>query len=436
MIFARRALQRRLNDLRSTLDGAAVDLLAARLNQPGRDRLAAMWEVAVLHALASFGTLRSEEPLPSGRRPDAVFDNNDLRFTADITTVSDEGLDDKNPFFDLSELIEKEKNRLGLPIGGLDLRVKSKDHRSARGVQTVLRLPPRKRLSEFVRDEIVPQLRDQMRASEKVLRIAIDTDDVGLEITIDPEKSPFSGGGFASYDAPTIKDRNPLFNAMKPKAEQLRGAEGITGVIVCDGDCAAFSDRGAYSNYISATAIAQEFLRQYSSIDFVLLLSIKETRRTWMQIEPPERRVHHLLVVRRGFHSQDQLSALFTAVVGKLPKPVMMPVNGALRARESGYHLGHHGGLEMRGGKIRISSRELMEIMAGLRTIEDNGAMNVGGNRKEQPHANPAKNVFLWNLQRGQLPVTVEVIKTGEDDSDDWIEFEFGDRDPAISPLK
>ncbi|WP_245318303.1 MULTISPECIES: hypothetical protein [unclassified Mesorhizobium] len=425
-----------MNDLRSTLDGAAVDLLAARLNQPGRDRLAIMWEVVVLHALASCGSLQSEVALPTGRRPDAAFNNDDVRFVADITTVSDEGLDDKNPFFDLLDLIEKEKNRLGLPIGGLDLQAKSKDHRSARGIQTVLRLPPRKRLPEFVRNEIVPRMRDQIRTGEKVLRIAIDSDDVGLEITIDPEKSPYSGGGYALYDAPTIKDRNPLFYAMKAKVEQLRGAEGITGVIVCDGDCAAFSDRGAYSKYVSATAIAQEFLRQYSSIDFVLLLTIRETRQSRWEIKPPERWVHHLLVVRKGFHGQDQLEALFAAVIGKLPKPIALPVNGAFRARESGYHLGHHGGFQMEGGKIRISSRELMEIMAGLRTIDDNGAMNVGASRNEPPHANPAKNVFLWNLQRGQLPVTVEVIKTGEDDSDDWIEFEFGDRDPAISPLK
>ncbi|TGQ35664.1 hypothetical protein EN859_023450 [Mesorhizobium sp. M00.F.Ca.ET.216.01.1.1] len=82
----------------------------------------------------------------------------------------------------------------------------------------MLRLPPRNQLEAFVRNEIVPQLRDQIRADEWPLRIAIDSDDAGLDITIDPAKSPYSQGGFAAYDVPRIKDRNPLFNALRASA--------------------------------------------------------------------------------------------------------------------------------------------------------------------------------------------------------------------------
>lgn len=369
-----------------------------------------MWEVAVLHALADSGMLRSEVPLASGSRPDAFFDNGDLRFTADITTVSDEGLDDGNPFFELSALIEKEKTKLGLPIGGVDLRVKSMDHRTGRGTRTVLRLPPRNQLGAFVRNEIVPQLRDQIRAGEWPLRVAIDSDDAGLDITINPAKSPYSQGGFAAYDVPRIKDRNPLFNALKPKAEQLRGAEGVTGVVVCDGDCAALSERQHSRNQVSAETIAEDFLRQYSSIDFVLLLTIREAQQLWPRVEPAGRRVHHILVVRAGFNAKDQLSALFAAMIGKLPKPVAMPVNGALRAREPGYDLGHHGGYQMEGKKIRISSRELMEVLAGLRTFADNGAKNVEASRRQPSRPSPVQNIFLRNLQHGQRPTAINVI--------------------------
>jgi uncharacterized protein YecT (DUF1311 family) len=243
MIFARRTLQRRLDELRATFDSDAVVKLAARLNRPGKDRIAAMWEVAVLHALSKCGPLRNEAPLSSGRRSDVSFDNGALRLIADITSVSDEGLDDDNPYFELSERIEKAKTKLGLPIGGVDLRVKSRHHRSARGTRTVLSLPPRKQLDAFVRDQVVPQLRAQMDAGENLLQIAIDDDEVGLDITIDPLRSPYSSGSFAAYNVPKIKDRNPLYNALKAKAVQLRGAEGVTGVIVGDGDCAALAHR-------------------------------------------------------------------------------------------------------------------------------------------------------------------------------------------------
>jgi hypothetical protein len=51
MIYQRRALQRRLNELRGVLDDEAVSKLADRLNRAGKDRLAAMWELIVLHGL-------------------------------------------------------------------------------------------------------------------------------------------------------------------------------------------------------------------------------------------------------------------------------------------------------------------------------------------------------------------------------------------------
>lgn len=43
---------------------------------------------------------------------------------------------------------------------------------------------------------------------------------------------------------------------------------------------------------------------------------------------------------------------------------------------------------------------------------------------------------ILRNLMEGRLPSSIDVVKTGEDDSDDWVEIKFGDIDPAISPLR
>lgn len=94
MIFTRRALQRRISELRASLDGAIVDKLAARLNRHGKDRLAAMWVVVVLHAFARQGSIRSEDPLQSGRCPDIAYLAEELRLTADVTIVSDDGLDE------------------------------------------------------------------------------------------------------------------------------------------------------------------------------------------------------------------------------------------------------------------------------------------------------------------------------------------------------
>jgi len=51
VIFARRAIQRRLDAIRDLLDEKDIGQLVRRLNNPGRDRMAAMWEVVVFSAL-------------------------------------------------------------------------------------------------------------------------------------------------------------------------------------------------------------------------------------------------------------------------------------------------------------------------------------------------------------------------------------------------
>jgi hypothetical protein len=242
---------------------------------------------------------------------------------------------------------------------------------------------------------------------------------------------------FPSYDAPKIKDRNPLYNALKTKAEQLRGADTITGVIVGDGDCVALSDRSANRNEVSTEEIVAEFCRQFSSVDFVLLLSVRENLSNWASNSPRARQNDSRLYVRVGFDARSELNALFRAMIEHFPKPAMMPVNGALRAREDEYDLGHHGGFSMlESNVVRLSLREFTEIFAGLRSLQDNGAKNVEAARQFHQRPNHLQAIVLRNLKAGRLPKSIEITKTGEDDNDDWVEIRFGEIDPAIAPFR
>lgn len=437
MIYQRRALQRRLNELREALGGEAVNKLAERLNRAGNDRVAAMWEVVVFHGLSKYGRLQNEVALASSRRPDILFEDGSLQLTADVTAVSDDGLDKNNPCQELSQLIEAAKDRLKLPSGGLDLRIRAKHEDTKRGAHMVLLLPPRGKLQEFVNQTIVPKLREQMAAGTFPLHIEIDDEDVSLDITIDPTKPPYSSVSFAAYDIPKIKDRNPLYRALKAKGEQLRGARGITGVIVGDGDCVALSSRSAGWDTVSTRQIVAEFFRQFSSIDFVLLLSVREKGHGWLPYPPPVRQNEASLFVREGCEAGPKLNTLFHAMVEHFPKPAMMPVNGALRAREDDYDLGHHGGYSMSGsGAVRLGLREFTEIFAGLRSLQDNGFKHVEAARKLPQESNQLQAIVLRNLKAGRLPESIEIIKTGEDDNDDWVEIRFGGVDPAIAPLR
>ena len=436
MIYQRRALQRRLDELRTILSDDDVGKLVERLNRPGKDRVAAMYEVVVLHSLSKCGAIQSEIALPSRRRPDIMFQRDELRLTADVTTVSDEGLDRDNPYFELSELIENAKKKLNLPVGGLDLRVRAKHDHTRRGVRTALLLPPRQQLQTFVQQKIIPRLREQIDAGWPVLKIAIEDNEVSIHITIDRRKSPFSSGGYAAYDVPRIKDRNPLFNALKSKAVQLRGAEGLVGVIVGDGDCVALSDRAPRWDEVSPKQIIEEFFRQYSSVDFVLLLSVREIRLSFGPTPPPSRHNDASLFISRRCEAGSELDVLFRSMIEHFPRPAMMPVNGALRARESGYGLGYHGGYIVSGRTIRIGLREFTEIFAGIRSLQDNGGANVGSVHELNPKSNLAQAVVLRNLMEGRLPTSIEIERTDENEPDDWVKITFGEPDPAITPFR
>ncbi len=90
----------------------------------------------------------------------------------------------------------------------------------------------------------------------------------------------------------------------------------------------------------------------------------------------------------------------------------------------------------MEGSKVRIGARELAEILAGRRSIRDDGIKFPEHRTDDVGRPNLVQAMFERKLGEGRLPTSITVLHTGEDDSDDWIEFEFGDTDPAISPLE
>lgn len=435
MIFARRAIQRRLNELRGSVGSPVVDGIVKRLNTPGKDSLAAMWEVVILHGLAAVGTVRSEVALSTGKRPDISFTSDGISFTADITTVSDEGLEKKNPVRDLADLIGAGTRKLGLPIGGVDIQVKAERVEGPKGRRTELRVPPRGDQPAFVKQRLMPELRRQLRQGQKILKVVIDDETAGIDVTVNPDMSPYSSIGHTSYKVPTTKVANPVYTALEAKAKQLRGSPGVKGIIVADGDTSVLSERHTNWNEVSLGDIAKEFFARHTSMDFVLFLTVREGRQQfWPRINPAQRYLLHMFAVRPDSVHGQKLFQVFEDMKTYCPLPIMMPVNGARVARGDGIPPGHHGGYQVSGNRVRIGSRELIEILAGLST-GDNGEVDVPGadGRSEVP--NSFQTHFLRYLRAGRLPSSISVHKTDENGSDDWIEFEFGEADPAISPF-
>lgn len=91
----------------------------------------------------------------------------------------------------------------------------------------------------------------------------------------------------------------------------------------------------------------------------------------------------------------------------------------------------------MSGTKVvRLGLREFTEIFAGLRSLQDNGAKFVKAAQQLRQEPNPLQAIVLSNLMAGRLPESINIIKTDEEDDDDWVEIRFGEIDPAIAPLR
>lgn len=395
-----------------------------------------MWEVVTLNSLAQQGTLLHEVPLDSGRKPDIRFKSDRIAFTADITTVSDEGLHENNPVELLSDLLHKELARLGLSPGGLDLRIASKQRQTRNGVTTELCLPHRSQLTGLVRKQIGPRLREQLENGSGILRISIENDSTSLQVTVNPSKSPFSTTSHASYNAPTIKDRNPLYGALRAKAKQLRGAPGLVGIIVGDSATQTLHKSSAGFSQLQGREIAAEFLRQHSSIGFVLLVTVREEQTTFPQSTASEKRLDADLICSRGIEVQRELRTIFANMLAAFPKPVRTPINASNQAKRKGFGLGHHGGFTMSGNRIKVSAREVLEILSGRSTVEEVNRLSDQIGLGDSINVNSLPRLIEYYLSRGMLPTSISIIKTDENDNDDWIEFEFGPPDPAITPFQ
>ena len=90
----------------------------------------------------------------------------------------------------------------------------------------------------------------------------------------------------------------------------------------------------------------------------------------------------------------------------------------------------------MSRSRVRISAREMMEVLAGHRTIQETNAWHRWSSVGDEPQPNMMQNPFERRLLEGRMPTSLAVLPGGENAADDWIEIEFGDPDPAITPFR
>ena len=434
LIFSRREVQRALDDLALVLSKEELVPLINKLNKPGEQRIPTTWEVVLLRELSKFRNFQYEKPLPSGRTPDFRFtvdvDGKDVEVIGDITAPSDQGQENSNPIRPLCDELVRAARKLNVDPDRLRLYPQGKTSGPPGKVKARLFVPAKANISDFSKRHFMPFLRDVAQASHISRQVMIEEDDIRIELGYDPNQRYFRTGHLKFTVAYSVTE-NPLFRAIKGKADQLSSApsDAIRLVIVADGNCNSLDENtnsagGQYKTF----DLIQEVFRQVSSVDLVFLLPIIETppnpltRQSSIYIKPSLWRNHGS--ERRARLPDEKVRAmqkLLTDVVKNLPVPKRTPLNAKHRERITTFSAKGFDDHTMSGPNISVSSRFVLDILSGLVPSED--------------IPEEWKNMFLRKLTSGESIVGAKLVSNlGEDD--DRLEFTFSPFDAAVAPFK
>jgi hypothetical protein len=430
-MFSRRALQRAINESLPYADRSKRSEWAKVLNSPTSLKyIPTEWELVILQSLAALGNLTHEPTLGGETKPDIQFESPALTFVADVATISDRGLHDRNPIRALEDELRKRWQSSGIIAGGFAFHAGTR-HYSARGSKPPVVVPPVSEFSSLIFNDRFDQFVHEVKASpteQRQLAIAWAASSV-ITITYVPERKFVWCSGYTSYTVPTVRDRNPLYLAIKDKGDQLKrcGYTGLKGVIICDGGAHVLRNMSSSFSY-SVRDVVFHALKRHTSVDFVIIVSLRGRSSQTIKQD-----VRSELFVRDETDWTNPLNAVASLMVEKLPTVMQSPDNAR---NELSHWIGkekqrtHIRGLSLTAGRngvgeIRMSTQTLLEVLGGRLSAKK---------LNEAYSHNKREGLFEHQLRRGTVIEAARVEKKTEDDSDEII-FTFGLPDPSVAPF-
>lgn len=414
-IFSRRTLQRLINENAAFLRRTQLEAHVKQLNAGG---LSAEWEVVLLNVFNKLGKVIHEQRFKT-KKPDLYFEpgNSNLEFLADIKSIWDEGFDRKNPVRLLIDRLHDEVLKHGVQgawrydVGGDFERA----HRT--GTMVELKLPALVRFDIDIFNNNWEEFISRVQAQPDVRHTyTVNTDAVELKISYVPSKRWTASGSYPSYKSITASThliQNCLWNGLVSKAGQLRatGYEGVLGIMICDIGT-DFLKQGK--------RIIQEFFRSHRGIHFVLTVEVIQN---FGHGSFNETLIHFYDVGMLPSPLKALLTTLTAETENLFPYPERNAINALNSIASTKKHIGvsHHGGMTMRGTEVRVSSRAVLDLLAGKITYED--------------FPDSYKEFFADMAREGRLFTSAFVEKDSHEHDDDWLNFTFGEPDPAVRPF-
>jgi hypothetical protein len=445
-IFSRRTLQRLINENSAFLTKKQIQKHIDELNKSREDAVAAEWEVVLLNALSKVGTVHHERNF-GGSNPDIYFEaDGDLTFSflGDITKASDKGLHEQNAIFELYEKLKEKYIERGLDINHLYLEADGNSWEVfANKDRAKLWIPGKSRFEEvvFKSERFIKFLDEAARSPNDFHQCHFDKP-YDFTIKYDPNRgSP--GMTHFSYTQANSFIRNPVYGALEKKYKQLKKSDykGVLGILLCDGGSVLFHHaEGDFGTTYGVDQIVRYFLKEYEDIGFVISFTVRSKDQYSIHTMPraydssPRYEIFMAIHLPKcSAHIEKELVSLVGEIDKILPVPITHVTNALHHnnSRLRGEGTSFKGGWSVSERQIKLSARALLELLAAKVSYEE--FLELHGFDRSEVSSLISGNPFEHQFDRGKLIKSISIHKSENEEDDDYVVFEFGDRDPAIS---
>jgi hypothetical protein len=420
-ILARRSLQDLVDDLPVA---PLVQRLVARLNVPGKASLEAEWELLILSGLSRAGTSEYEPRLGGPASIDLRFTSpSGLRFSGEITAVSDDDLSRQSPVDDLVREIMRRFDKRHIR-GSVSLRVGA----TYRGGAIRLLLPAPHEFGQHIFHRDFNEFLGRIADAPSVPQM-FSARDTLTELVVGYSPGPWRMSvAYTPFKQPRDIIRNVLYNRLRRKVDQIKRAghnpaDGLAGIIVCDADCELL--HGHAGMRVSFESVARHFLKKTEHLDFIVGVSINLDYASGEYFKPYTFEVR---VIDREPDREGMITELFQRGLQHLPRPIRTPTMARYcleTQRKAGIrYLQYYDRVSasMAHERITISARATIEYIAGTIDRERFETLTDG-----------------WMLQslRQSLDSGANLrsmcIHENSDRDDDALEIRWRGLDPALS---